>query len=339
MVLKARLGLRVRCMAVSAAVVLLLVFILSHDVLAQRLLLTGAESLQDRLQPGARWNLWRLLWDAAWREPLAGYGWYQVSAAQQVAALDHPRSVAWTVHSHNLVIDLMVYVGAVPGLILAAIAALWYVRRLRACKDAQSWALIASVTALLVHALLEFPLHYAYFLLPAAVLVGAIEAVHKDDVTLAAPRSVVIATLASLVAACVWVAVEYAEVEEATRRAQLKEAGVVTPGFEPYVPEVTLLEGPRELLRLQLTAVREGMSSEDLEWIRVVRSRYAQPGALLRHAVAAGVNGQAADAGHSLALLCRIWPPRFCADARTRWAAYQQQHPPLRAVPFPEVRP
>lgn len=334
-----RFGLRISRRAVLLGLALLVVSIVSHDWLAQHLLLPGAESLQDRLQPGARGSLWRVLWDAAWREPFGGYGWYQVSAAQQAAALDHPRSVAWTVHSHNLVLDLMIYVGAVPGLAIVAVVAVWYARQVAGCRDAEGWTLLAALTALLVHAQLEFPLHYAYFLLPAAVLTGCLEARRSGDGVLAVSRPVAAGALVAMMAMCAWIAIEYAEVEEATRRARLKDSGVVTPGFEPHVPDVVLLQGPRELLRLQLTPAREGMSAEELDWMRLVGGRYAQPGAMLRYAVAAGINGRPEDAQRNLALLCRIWPPRFCTDARARWSSYQQQFPRLATVAFPQLSP
>lgn len=337
LVLRRRLALRSTGGAVMGAVALVGIFVTAIPWLNQALLLAPSEAtVESRLQGGLRWTHWQTLVDAVSRSPWSGYGWYQVSAAQQAAAADHPTTGEWLLHSHNLLLDLVIYNGVIVGALLFVGICAWFVSRLRACRDVDGAVALAGCAALLVHAMLEYPLHYLYFLMPMALLIGIVEARHEPHVrgpTIG--RTTVGLALAGLVALSAIVAVEYLEVEESWRRVQLKDAGYVTPGMEPQPPDVRLLQGPREIIRFQLTEAREGMTPEELDWMLAVRKRYAQPGAFIRYAVAAGLNGRADDARQSLVLLCKIWGDGFCDRARKSWPDYQVRHPALEAIAFP----
>ncbi len=337
LVLRRRLALRSTGGAVMGAVALVGIFVTAIPWLNQALLLAPSEAtVESRLQGGLRWTHWQTLVDAVSRSPWSGYGWYQVSAAQQAAAADHPTTGEWLLHSHNLLLDLVIYNGVIVGALLFVGICVWFVSRLRACRDVDGAVALAGCAALLVHAMLEYPLHYLYFLMPMALLIGIVEARHEPHVrgpTIG--RTTVGLALAGLVALSAVVAVEYLEVEESWRRVQLKDAGYVTPGMEPQPPDVRFLQGPREIIRFQLTEAREGMTPEELDWMLAVRKRYAQPGAFIRYAVAAGLNGRADDARQSLVLLCKIWGDGFCDRARKTWPDYQVRHPALEAIAFP----
>jgi len=331
-----RLAVRTPVWAVVAASLSLVLAVLLMPSLNEWLLLSPSEAaLSGRLQVGTRSQHWQTIAEAVALRPVFGYGWNQVSAAQQAAAAGHPAVGEWLVHSHNLVLDMLVYNGVVLGGLIVCGVAAWLVTRLKGCRDASGWSAITGCVALLVHALLEYPLHYLFFLLPMAILVGIVEARHESSTVLRVNRAWLVLPLLTLVALGVRVAQEYLEVEDVWRRVQLHEAGFVTDGIEPRPPDVKWLEGPREIIRFQLTEAREGMTPEELDWMLAVRKRYAQPGAFIRYAVAAGLNGRADDARQSLVLLCKIWGDGFCDRARKSWPDYQVRHPALKAIAFP----
>lgn len=338
--MRERAGLRTQQRHIFLAGLLFAGFVALRQPLSEALLLDSGQALLDRLQPGTRWQHWQTLWDALGRSPWVGYGWYQVSAAQQVAAVDYPAVGEWIVHSHNLVLDLLIWNGVPLGLLLVAGLSTWVWARAIGCRHPDTWALMAGCGALLVHALLEYPLNYLYFLIPIAVMIGSLEAEHKlparpGILAWQASRWTVGCLLVTVAGMTAWVAVEYLEVEEASRRVRLLEAGYVTPGLDPHAPDVELLEGPREILRLQLTSARAAMRDDEIEWMRKVSRRYAQPGALSRYALAAALNGREQEASRSLVLLCRIWGRKFCDSGREVWASYQTKHPTLGGIPFP----
>jgi len=100
-------------------------------------------------------------------------------------------------------------------------------------------------------------------------------------------------------------------------------------------PAVLLLDGPREYHRLMITPAGPNMDANTLAWMRSVTQRYPFPPALMRYALAAGLNGQPEDAIRALRGLCSVHPPTRCDEGRAGWAAAQTQHPALLAIRFP----
>src|SRR5512139_1775618 len=126
-------------------------------------------SLEERLAPGTRWLHWAALWDAVRLEPWTGYGWQQVTLAQQQTALAHAPSHEMIQNSHNIVLDLLLWNGAVLGGAVSIAVIGWFVTRVRRCDSLEGFVLIAVIGVIGTHALLEYPLDYAYLLLPFGI--------------------------------------------------------------------------------------------------------------------------------------------------------------------------
>ena len=277
-------------------------------------------SIADRLHPGRRGAIYSTVINAVLRAPWTGYGWQQMSLAQLAATQEHVPINYWLTSAHNLVLDLVVWNGIPIGLGVATTVAWWLVTRIRGCKDLDTAALLVALGVLAVHSMLELPLHYAYYLLLAGLMAGAIEArlravPHQSALHL--PRAVYATVWLALCAALAVVVVEYREVEESVRRARLQDAGYVQPGAAPEVPDVWLLDGPREFVRLWLSEAHTGMSPAELEWMRNVSMHYPVSDALLKYALAEALNGRELEAGRTLNLLCRV-------SAETRSATRKQ---------------
>lgn len=303
----------------------------------QALLLAPPQLLADRLQVGTRPVLWATLWDALWRRPLAGYGWGQITLAQQEAVLNHPPNIDWLLNSHNLVLDQLLYNGMPIGLAVVAAVAWWLFRQVGACRSKEQWALLSGVGVLLVHAMFEYPLDYAFFLLPFGMMMGALDALYpKPQRTVrvsAKPIALLTAGMASLL---IWVGVEYMEVEAATRQLRfvLQRIGVDKVWEAPPL-DVRLLDEPREHYRFWQTPARAGMPPDELEWMKRVSMREARPSAMLRYAAAAGMNGRPQEARLTLERLCHMHKPQRCDEGRASWHALRAQFPLLDAISYP----
>ena len=297
--------------------------------------LDEGRALGEFAQPGTRWLHWTALADAVTREPFWGYGWQQVSVAQVRGAELHPFVGEYIEHSHNLVLDLVVWAGLPVGLGMAGLAAYWFATRLHGCRDGLSAWLLIGVAVLAVHALLEYPLSYAYFLVPLGLMVGAIDTLQARQggwqVGLHSQR----VAAAGLLLLLGWIGAEYVQAEQGHRLLRLESARIGVPGLQTPPPELRLLTQLGAFQRFAHTQAAAGMSNQQLEDMRRVSERFAYPPSMFRYALAQGLNGQPDGAALTLLRLCRIHPRPRCDEGREAWAGLQQSHAALRDIAFP----
>jgi len=118
------------------------------------------------------------LWGDAWRmfigAPILGSGWGQFPWHHFVSQASTGAGAAPGVfnHAHNLALHLLAVTGIIGFLIIIGAAVAWLVDLRRPAIDASWWWLLALLAVIGIHSLLEFPLWYAYFLGPAALLTG-----------------------------------------------------------------------------------------------------------------------------------------------------------------------
>ncbi len=296
-------------------------------------------SIADRLQPGRRGAIWAAMLDAAWRSPWFGYGWQQIPLAQHAVAQDHTPINYWLTSSHNIFLDLALWNGIPIALGVGALCTWWLVSRVRRCRDVETAALLAALGVLGVHSTLELPLHYAYYLLPAGLMVGIIEGIGTSARPVdPAPRAWRFLAACAWVFSSIltgWVVVDYLKVEEATRRAGLRDVGVIMGSAPAETPDVWLLDGPREFIHMWLSTAREDMPPAELDWMRSVSHRYPVAPAMFRYALAAGLNGKKSEAIGTLDLLCRSSAKDRCLEAERNWSKAKEKFPRLIAMEFP----
>jgi hypothetical protein len=282
-----------------------------------------------------RLAIWAVLADAAARSPWVGYGWNQVAHAQLIAAADHPAVGELFGNSHNIVLDLVLWMGIPLGLLVTLLVVLWFIGIARRCKNGNDWTLMIAIAAISVHAMLEYPLDYSYFLVPLGLLMGTVHG-HGEERPAGLQAQWLAAPVTALAGMLIWIGVEYIRVEEAARQLRFVLAGVGVDKV-PYVapPEVRLLDGPREFHRFWNTPARAAMPAADVDWMRDVVERNPERQAMLRYALAAGLNGRAADAASTLTALCKLRSSRLCSQSRQFWAEAQSLNPQLRNIPFP----
>ena len=333
--LRRRAVVRLGAPAVACATGLFFVATLAWGPLSRAADVVAPVSVAERLQSGGgRWLFWQTLLDALWASPWIGYGWSQVSRAAVVGSLHHYSGESILRNSHNVAIDLLLWNGIPLGLLMIGALVWWFVRQIRQCRDSQHWLLLLGVAMVFVHGLLEYPLEYLYFLLTAGLLMGAADGWAPSARVWLAPRAMLLLPLMALTALTAWVAIEYSRIEEASRQGLLVQAGYARTATPP---DVQLLDGPREYIRLWKTLARPGMSADELTWMRNVVERTPSPPAMLRYAIAAGVNDRPQDSADTLVALCNMHKTTRCDEGRVSWAQLQLQFPALNAVSYPQA--
>ena len=135
-----------------------------------------ADSIVERASSGyLRFEIWTQMLLALKEQPWFGYGWNQTSVAQMTIFPLHP-SHEWVTSGHNVLLDILIWNGIPLGLLIIAYMAVWLLWLNKNTKDSISIIAMLMVSAILIHAMLEFPQRYAYFLLPMGFLLGLIQA-------------------------------------------------------------------------------------------------------------------------------------------------------------------
>ena len=119
----------------------------------------------------SRWGIWSNTLALIAMHPWAGVGFGEFNFAWTLTPFPG-RPVAFFDHTHNIVLQFAVELGlplatAVLALLAWALFTAW-----RSAQDSARRAALVMVLMILLHSLLEYPLWYAYFLLPAAFAFG-----------------------------------------------------------------------------------------------------------------------------------------------------------------------
>jgi O-antigen ligase len=137
---------------------------------------TEASGLVERASSGyLRFNIWSQMLLAVQQHPWLGYGWNQTSVAQMTVYHAFPTG-EWTTSAHNVLLDLIIWNGIPLGTVIITYFACWFIWLNQQAKNTISIIAIMMVCTVLIHAMLEFPQRYAYFLLTCGFLLGIVQA-------------------------------------------------------------------------------------------------------------------------------------------------------------------
>jgi hypothetical protein len=295
-----------------------------------------ALTLVQRTAAGPRLAIWHQFMTAIELSPWFGYGWTQDGLAQQ-AALSHtpPLNIVMS-YAHNLVLDLFVWNGVPLGLLIAAAMLAWAVARVRAIRtpEAALYALVLATFAF--HSMVEFPHAYAYFLLPAGLVAGALEEVSGGSTAggIAIPKWAWLVAVASMAGLLVWTTADYGRVERSLQQYRF-EAAHIAGASGSVAPDIHLLTQLGALMKFVRAQPDQGLGEAELaDMLRVV-ARFPSAGNQFRLALKLARNGRPREASAMLDQLCVIQRAPNCATAMAAWSAVAAEDPTLRAVPLP----
>lgn len=295
-----------------------------------------ANSLSDRMTVGPRREIWAMMIDGIMHKPWFGFGWNQGRMVQLGELPNYADLKIGIQHAHNIVLDLMVWNGAPLGLTLAALLAAWFWWHIRRAKTAAQILLLLALSCFMLHALLELPHCKAFFLVPAALMMGMLNAQSDAPIIFRVPRVVSAVAVMLLAGALTLTWVEYQRIEAdllsyRMRMARLGDLKV------PPAPEIHILSGLQSPLVNMRIEPRAAMG-DDLERLRLTANRYPIETVLLKYAKAAALNQQPAAAQESLLRWCLLFTSDRCDVARTAWEEFLNEHPEVARIAFPAVK-
>ncbi|MDD0816114.1 Wzy polymerase domain-containing protein [Curvibacter sp. HBC28] len=281
--------------------------VLAADLDPPRALQFGTDSI--------RVILWRQVMEGIFQAPWFGYGWRATAAAQRVGSEVWPGPVP-TDYAHNLMLDLLAWLGVPLGLALIGLL-IWSLARLAwRAKRPLDVVLMAFTVPVLVHSQLEFPFAYAFFLFPVAAVCGGLSAQLMPETPVSGSRNAeasrfqrvalagVFLLWSSLAVSVAW---EYVEVEDAYRvmRFEVRKVGRRPADFVD--PNLHLLDQFDALLTLGRMEPRRGMSADELELIKQANRYFNWGGLHRKYLVALALNGEAGEALHQLRVMGNVY--------------------------------
>jgi O-antigen ligase len=287
-----------------------------------------------RISSEQRPAVWALFLDAALQRPWLGYGWNQVVLAQLTASIDHPALHTVFSHSHNLFLDLVLWCGIPFGLFVSLYLIRWFWLRLRAVRCAEDAVLMLFLLVVGNHAMLELPLHHAYFLLPTGLVMGALHVRLQVRPILAAGRwSYVGIWLVSALLLGLLIR-DYSRVETSYQALRFEWARIKyhTRGTPP---EVLLLTQWRDFISLARFEPPSQMTAQELDWLRKVNSTTPSTGGFHKLAAALAMNKQPIEAQLWLRRACKIVSETQCEALRSAWAQQSLSNSDIAAVSWP----
>jgi Virulence factor membrane-bound polymerase, C-terminal/O-Antigen ligase len=297
-----------------------------------------ARSVVEQAQAGVRLPLWQALLGAIAERPWTGYGWNQMVLAQQAVALDGPPLHRHFEHAHNLLLDLLIWAGVPVGLTLAGLAAWALLRTLRSTRDPRAAGLLLAAGGVLAHSMVEFPVEYAYFLLPMGLMLGAAHRLSSTPQrSLAVPAVGMRAAGVAMLAALAFTGLDYLEAEQNHRMLRLESARIGTTRVESPPPQLRVLTQLESFLTFARQQPKAGASAKEMQAVHRVAARFAYPPTQYRLAQWQALNGDTSGAERTLQLLCAMHPADHCRDVIQGWTALQAQQPALLPVPAPTL--
>jgi len=286
-------------------------FILITPYVSDYLGVTNTTDALTRASSGyLRIPMWHQMLLAIKEQPLLGYGWNQVGVAQLSVYLDYP-TTEWTEHSHNILLDLLIWNGIPLGILIIGFFIWWLYRLSQLAISVEAFIALSMVGAVLVHAMLEYPLDYAFFLLPVGFLLGLVQAQDKTIKVIEIPRTMVASLWTIFVVLYIWIFVEYQMIEKDVQLVRFEAFNIGTLHAEQAAPDVILLTQLREQIRFIRTQPKENMTPEQLDWMRKVTYRFSTSANLYRYAQALALNHQPELAKKYLLILEKLHGQKY----------------------------
>lgn len=277
--------------------------------------------------------IWSMLMDAASLHPWLGWGWGQVQWANLAVAAEHSPKATYFAHAHNIALDLAIWMGIPLALTVMGFLGWWLWRQLRSVSEPTHAVQLMLVLVMVNHALLELPLHYAYFLLPLGLVVGALDGRAARTAWMALPRWIIAVAWLVAITLLVLLIRDYSRVEPEYQKLRFEWARIKTDPAQ--APEVLLLDQFPAFVRAVRLEARPGMRAEELKLLYDVSMQFPSTAMLGKLARSQALNGEPQHAARTLRTLCKVVPSEQCVAMERVWRDDARHTPALQAVGWP----
>jgi hypothetical protein len=249
-------------------------------------------------------------WAMASQHPWLGVGWFGFGAEQVRIAADFSAST-YAEHAHNLILNFAAELGWPVTLLIsfALVAWGWQTCVKPSAKNHRPVGLASlCFIALGVHSMVEFPLWYAYVLLPIALMMGMVHQLRWPSYGVAVRR---IGILMSAMFGCLLlglVTLDYQRLATAFKALHAQQAGRLIEKELLVQPSVTLFSDYYAYFRLSRLMPRAGMSAQEISFVEGMSLRFGYVHVLNKLAEVYALNDQPKKAQGMMLTLQKLHP-------------------------------
>jgi hypothetical protein len=281
-----------------------------------------------------RWTAWVMFLKAIAYKPMVGFGWGQLGYAQFLM-MDEKISLGGSfLQAHNLFIDLMLWNGIPLGLGISATLVWWVWSVIRSIRNFSQYILTCFLLILGIHAMLEYPLQYAYFLLPVGFVMGSLNtSMGFRSIQVKSRWPAVVVLLSAAVVLFITVR-DYFRIEDSFYGLRFEQKKIQSD-YPRTPPDVMALTQWRDYIVFARMEPRPGIATADLEWMRNLVSTTPSAFVMYKFAAMLAFNDQPAEAATWLKRLCLTSPREHCEAIRIEWAKQSEINQKYASIAWP----
>jgi len=289
----------------------------------------GVESFSVAERAGSNSERWVLIQQAlkiSLVHPWFGVGWYEFGPQQLKIALGFTETV-YSQHAHNIVRNFAAELGWPSTILILGSLAWWFVSASfgKVISKEVGFATL-SLLAVLVHSLVEYPLWYAYVLLPMALLMGMVHQSQFGSVQVRVPRGIVLALFFLIGISLVMITTDYRRVVVSFRALGWETLGMKADEGTTVKPSITMFPQFYDYFQFTKTPARAGMSTEQISFMERVASRFGFPPVLMRMSLIYALNSRPDDAVRMMKTISLLHPGNY-PEAYGAWREMAQREP------------
>lgn len=287
-------------------------------------------------QTSVRLTLWKQAMLMSELHPWLGIGWFQFGSHQAMLA-DSFEPTEGSDYAHNTLLNFAAEIGWPLTILIFAGGLFWFYR---CCIGKWSNIQVRFMTLLMlsvaVHSMVEFPLWFAYFLMPFAVMIGAVHSQTMAVETVVIWRKFIAPLLVITIGLFTWISMDYARLVNGF--AALNHQDEWNANWHEKIKKSDYSFVPQYFDYLHIIEVKiyPGMPVSDIQFIQRLALRFSFPPILARLALAYAYNQHPNEALQILMVSRQLYLNNYPNTYR-EWGEYAKNDPKYFAEIFRQL--
>jgi hypothetical protein len=287
-----------------------------------------------------RWVLVQQAWRISLDYPWLGAGWFEFGPQQISIGADFEPTV-YSQYAHNIVMNFAAELGWPATILIFGALGYWFYQSclrpiLKRTITPETGFATLFLSAVLVHSLAEYPLWYAYVLMPTALVMGMTHQAELGSRNLILPSYSLLIVFMLSAAGLLTVATDYRRLVTGFRALGWENLGLKADEGTTERPEWTLFPHYYDYFQFAKSKARENMSADEIAFMDRSAKRFGYTPVMMRMSLIYALNGRSGDAVRTLQTLKNLHPGHY-PEAYRGWGAMSKHQPEKYAEIFKQI--